>query len=112
MLKKFENGIVFKNGNVNFRFTNIDIDIINDNSLYPYTDDFTQFQNCLEWIDIYLTGEENYYYNDQSWIAYSFNNQKEYEIYSSDIKKLMKGKTVKLYARKASEETMARMEER
>lgn len=110
MMKKSENGIVFNNGNINFHFTSVDIEMIKDNSMFPFHDDFAVLQECLSWFDISFTGEENFYYNDQSWIAYSFNNQKEYEIYSSDIKKLMEGKTVKFYARKASEETIIRME--
>lgn len=111
MKRAFDNGIQFNNGNINFRFTKTDIDIINDNSMYPFTDDFQQLQECLSWADISFTGEENFYYNDQSWIAYSFNNGYEYEIFSSDLKKLMAGKMIKLRARKASEETLARMGE-
>lgn len=110
MRRILENGIQFANDNVNIRFTDTDLAIIRDNVSYPFTDDFTQLQEILFWADISFTGEECFYYNDQSWIAYSFNTGKEYEIYSSDLKKLLSGKTVKLYARKASEETLARME--
>ena len=112
MMKKSENGIVFNNGNINLHFTSVDIEMIKDNSMFPFHDDFTVLQDCLFWMDIYFTGEETYYFDKQGWILYSYNTEKEYEIFSDDIEKLMEGKTIKLYARKAREETIARMEER
>ena len=110
MKRTFDNGIQFNNGNINFRFTKTDLDIIKDNALYPFTDDWQQLNECLFYMDVYFTGEDTYYWNYQGWILYSYNTEKEYELFTDDMEKLMEGKTIKLHARKPSEETLARME--
>lgn len=112
MYNFYYEGKRFKNGNLNIRFSPDEIKeakTYGQRKTYDHKSDFDILNEKLFAMDTVFTNEENYYYNDQSWILYNYHDNKEYELYSSDFKKLLAGKTLKLKARKPSQETIARL---
>lgn len=100
MLRENENCKQFKNGNMNVRFTPEEVERIKTGTLSG----IETLLYCLEWYDTSLYSDEycisNYatgvtFYNCHSDVFYEFN--------MNDLEKLENGKTVKLYARRLSD---------
>lgn len=104
MLRKTDNVVEFKNGNMNIHFTPEDIadiraDRIQNSGLYTLI-------NALDWADCYFVGDSFSLGNfTMGQLIYNAHSDVCYILDMSDIDAvLMQGKTLKLYARKPDAE--------
>lgn len=106
MLRKTDNVVEFKNGNMNIHFTpeniaDIRADRIQNSGLYTLI-------NALDWNDCYFIGDSFSWGNfSMGQLIYNCRRDKCYTLDLSDIDNvLMDGRTLKLYAHKPDAEEM------
>ena len=92
---------LYKNNNLDVQFSQDEIDEINDGRYTP----LEMLESIIEWSDCYLVGEIFCISNYECGVdIYNLNRDVIYTLRMSDIDRvLLKGKTLKLYAREVNE---------
>lgn len=92
---------LYKNNNLDVQFSQDEIDEINEGRYTP----LEMLESIIEWSDCYLVGEIFCLSNYECGVdIYNFNRDVIYTLRMSDIDRvLLKGKTLKLYAREVNE---------
>lgn len=92
---------LYKNNNLDVQFTQDEIAEINDGRYTP----LEMLESIIEWSDCYLVGEIFCLSNDECGVGiYNTNRDVLYTLRMSDIDRvLLKGRTLKLYAREVDE---------
>lgn len=92
---------LYKNNNLDVQFSQDELNEIKDGRYTP----LEMLQSIIEWSDCYLVGEIFCLSNYECGVdIYNLNRDVLYTLCMSDIEKaLLKGKTLKLYAREVDE---------
>ena len=92
---------LYKNNNLDVQFSQDEIDEINSGRYTP----LEMLESIIEWSDCYLVGEVFCLSNYECGVdIYNLNRDVLYTLRMSDIERvLLKGKTLKLYAREVDE---------